>query len=510
LLQVSVVRVAMVQNVVIATNALSRSLFSLPLNILQITRKNRSLSLSPSYIYSIEKTRQTTVLSKISIMNETNPPHLSVVAVAPKQEHLPSSIDNQVEAIHHDPTPTTTSTTTTATTATTGPLTTPHTAAAEARTNVSIHPNNSNTNSKKRWCRFPGCDRVIKSQGHCQRHGARAKRCRMAGCEKQAQGTHDGMCKRHWKILHCPDPPLASSNGEEEEEEDDDEVPEEGNGPPHQEPDGTTGAVSEAGVSGNYRRCGTTRNGAHSNHNKNTKSARKGGTQQPRPPPPMGESVYDHILPNSITFRPNNHSNNNNHNNNSPPPAMTTTIIQPESISHDNHSSITNTTNIITSSHTAPATDTEPPLSGTDGTCGIPNDGTTIAVDSSTITTTTTLATAAATTTVAFATAATALEVITTIPHPNNNSSSSDNLMPLIQFLQGNAHLPAGWHRQQERRARGVHPITSITTQLEPWERQLVRTNNNTTKYMAPLVFHWGWGRYIYIYIYIHVYVFLF
>jgi hypothetical protein len=57
---------------------------------------------------------------------------------------------------------------------------------------------------KKRLCRFPGCVRVIKSQGHCQRHGARAKRCRVIGCDKQAQGTHDGMCKRHWKDLNFP------------------------------------------------------------------------------------------------------------------------------------------------------------------------------------------------------------------------------------------------------------------------------------------------------------------
>ena len=50
----------------------------------------------------------------------------------------------------------------------------------------------TNTNGRKpskRLCRYPGCTRVIKSQGHCQRHGARAKRCRIEGCEKQAQGT---------------------------------------------------------------------------------------------------------------------------------------------------------------------------------------------------------------------------------------------------------------------------------------------------------------------------------
>jgi hypothetical protein len=41
---------------------------------------------------------------------------------------------------------------------------------------------------KKRLCRFPGCQRVIKSQGHCQRHGAKAKRCRVEGkCSKRNQ-----------------------------------------------------------------------------------------------------------------------------------------------------------------------------------------------------------------------------------------------------------------------------------------------------------------------------------
>jgi hypothetical protein len=63
---------------------------------------------------------------------------------------------------------------------------------------------NSATPKKKRLCRYPDCTRVIKSQGHCQRHGAKAKRCKVEGCDKQAQGTHDGMCKRHWKTIHFP------------------------------------------------------------------------------------------------------------------------------------------------------------------------------------------------------------------------------------------------------------------------------------------------------------------
>ncbi len=30
-------------------------------------------------------------------------------------------------------------------------------------------------------------------KGSCQRHGAMAKKCKVEGCDKQAQGTHDGM-----------------------------------------------------------------------------------------------------------------------------------------------------------------------------------------------------------------------------------------------------------------------------------------------------------------------------
>ena len=48
---------------------------------------------------------------------------------------------------------------------------------------------------------FPGCDKSVKSQGHCQRHGAKAKRCKIHGCGNQAQGSHKGHCKRHYREL---------------------------------------------------------------------------------------------------------------------------------------------------------------------------------------------------------------------------------------------------------------------------------------------------------------------
>lgn len=65
-------------------------------------------------------------------------------------------------------------------------------AAAVARGAAQVGVDNALRGKKKRLCRFPGCSKVIKSQGHCQRHGAKAKRCKVEGCDKQAQGTHEG------------------------------------------------------------------------------------------------------------------------------------------------------------------------------------------------------------------------------------------------------------------------------------------------------------------------------
>ena len=45
---------------------------------------------------------------------------------------------------------------------------------------------------KKRICKFPGCTKTVKAQGHCQRHGAKTKRCKVPDCTSQAQGSHEG------------------------------------------------------------------------------------------------------------------------------------------------------------------------------------------------------------------------------------------------------------------------------------------------------------------------------
>lgn len=49
---------------------------------------------------------------------------------------------------------------------------------------------------KRRCCAITGCCRTVKSRGVCQRHGAVARKCKVPGCDKQAQGNYDKMCSK--------------------------------------------------------------------------------------------------------------------------------------------------------------------------------------------------------------------------------------------------------------------------------------------------------------------------
>jgi len=209
------------------------------------------------------------------------------------------------------------------------------TAETSANTTPTHRRTNSDTNRKKRLCRFPGCTRVIKSQGHCQRHGAKAKRCKVEGCDKQAQGTHNGMCKRHWRAVHFPDQVAAKAE-----------------------------------------------------------NARKKELEE-QPPPPFGESVYDNVLPASIAYRPSFASHQfqldktNAGGTSEPPTDMAASVSTPTS------------------------TDTQKP-------------------------------------------------------------TPTAALMPLVNFLRDGAlHKEIGWHRQAERRARGIVQCASLSVHMEPWEKQL-------------------------------------
>lgn len=49
------------------------------------------------------------------------------------------------------------------------------------------------------------------------------------------------------------------------------------------------------------------------------------------------------------------------------------------------------------------------------------------------------------------------------------------NVMPLVQVLREGAKTKdAGWHRNEERLARGIAPVTNLGNKLEAWENQLV------------------------------------
>ena len=56
---------------------------------------------------------------------------------------------------------------------------------------------------KRRFCRVEGCERIVKSQGLCQRHGAKPRLCKVDGCTKQAQGNFDGTYQEAFDDCVC-------------------------------------------------------------------------------------------------------------------------------------------------------------------------------------------------------------------------------------------------------------------------------------------------------------------
>jgi len=175
--------------------------------------------------------------------------------------------------------------------------------------NNSLFANNSSEmflKHKRRFCRIESCNRIVKSQGLCQRHGAKPKTCKVEGCNKQAQGNFDKMCKAHFKAMKRQTTPIPKV------------------------------------------------------------------VNTDTPPPAQGTSVYDDILPTSLTFLPNKSKNGER--------------------------------------------------------------------------------------------------------EYENGKEEWSNTMPLILHLKHGFDTlkPPAWHRNEERRARGMFPIDNPAAQLEGWERELV------------------------------------
>ena len=70
----------------------------------------------------------------------------------------------------------------------------------------------SHVKHKRRFCKHEGCTRIVKSQGLCQRHGAKPRICKVKGCDKQAQGNFDKMCKAHFKEMKRQTTPLPQAD----------------------------------------------------------------------------------------------------------------------------------------------------------------------------------------------------------------------------------------------------------------------------------------------------------
>ena len=198
----------------------------------------------------------------------------------------------------------------------------------------------------KRLCRFPGCGKVVKSQGACQKHGAKPKKCKVPDCNRQSQGNADGMCKRHFNQLNNPKPPREPSQ------------------PPLQA---------------------------------------------------MGTSVYEEIIPASVAWKiPKKRG------------GTASSSVQQQHQQYYQMIATATGSGAMIDHHDVAATGVLPPL-------------------------------AAAPAPASAAAAA---------------AESPEDAMPIIAHLRKYAHLEAGWHRKQERAARGVPPTAANSTQLDTWERQ--------------------------------------
>jgi len=220
---------------------------------------------------------------------------------------------------------------------------------------------------KKRMCKFPGCARVVKAQGHCQRHGAKTKRCKAPGCVSQAQGSHEGYCKRHWREFAAPE------------------------------------------------------------EQRNSSRPRKKKREDPTTCHPVGFSVYDSILPASFGWKTGGGSGG---------------LRTPKKeMKRDG---------MLGS------------MAELGNMAGIKKD------------------------------------------MLKTKEEHHTEVIPILQHLLENEHLDVGWHRANERLARGICPPSSNSTQLESWEKQLsvlemaliagTNTKNLTPNRVTKILAH-AWGR---------------
>eukprot|EP00579_Thalassiosira_antarctica_P017593 CAMPEP_0201928732 /NCGR_PEP_ID=MMETSP0903-20130614/21582_1 /ASSEMBLY_ACC=CAM_ASM_000552 /TAXON_ID=420261 /ORGANISM="Thalassiosira antarctica, Strain CCMP982" /LENGTH=434 /DNA_ID=CAMNT_0048467297 /DNA_START=27 /DNA_END=1331 /DNA_ORIENTATION=+ len=212
-------------------------------------------------------------------------------------------------------------------------------AAAATAANESTPPAKQPRKKKKRVCKFPGCANTVKAQGHCQRHGAKTKRCKAPGCSSQAQGSHEGFCKRHWREFAAPEDQRISSKTPKKTAEEE------------------TTCI------------------------------------------PIGSSVYDNILPASFGWKTDGNGSGGG------------LLKSPKKEFKREGGGMAELGNMS--------------------------------------------------------------DVKKDLLKVKEDDPTESELIPILQHILDNEDLEVGWHRDNERLARGIRPPKSVSTQLESWEKQL-------------------------------------
>jgi hypothetical protein len=322
---------------------------------------------------------------------------------------------------------------------------------------------NSNNKRRKRQCRFPGCQKTIKSQGHCQRHGAIVKLCKVENCKRQAQGSSKGMCKRHLsesvnqmdgrkkkkkkkrKKSHGEND--HSSEEEEEEEEEEIEVIDPATLTSVYDTIIPKSAAWRPGVvsatSTNTQTNTSTNTSTTANHLKN-----QNGNEMDLHGNEVGadheqEHLYEHEQEHLYEHE---HEHEHEHDTSN------------NQISHCNQISKEGNVILVSSTNSAPSSTT--PKSNTSTAAYDFN----MNSDSSN-----TAAHPTATTTRTSETQSSSSSRTTKATNTKRNE------MPLVDFLRNGRNLDPGWHRKAERLIYNpLKPLKSISEQFQPEEKQLI------------------------------------
>jgi len=276
----------------------------------------------------------------------------------------------------------------------------------------------SASKSKRRKCHFPGCQRTIKSQRHCQKHGAVVKKCKVDDCPKQAQGRHEGMCKRHWNEKYKPPKVKASRRVVAR------------NGSDYGNDYGNGNGNGNSNTNANSSNTLTNLQGGN---NSNINNGASGNDKNSTTTSPMNKEYQDKMLSQSTQ--------------------QNVTQVTQEGIQNQAQQENQLATSQQQGGQEQPQQQQQQQQQQDLGPSVydkiIPRSVAWKSGDSD---------------------KSKAGKVTTDDP----SSSSSSSVMPLVEYLRDGHNLEPGWHRKQERLIRNFRPLSSVSEQLQPEEKQLI------------------------------------